>query len=322
MTKLNIGKNEIIHFIGIGGIGMSGLAQIMKTMGLNIQGSDLTKNKNIENCKKFFIKIFYGQKKNNILKASIIVKSSAIKKNNVEIIEAKKRKIPIFERVEMLANIVSLKKNIIISGSHGKTTTTSLVGKILTSSKIDPTIINGGVINSLRSNAKLGKSEWTVLEADESDGSFLKLPINYSIVTNIDYEHLDYYKNFQNLKKSFIKFIDKTPPIGKSFICIDDITIKNLISKLSTKNYVTYGLNPKADYKIKNIKYEKEKTKFDLIIRNLNGKKKTIKNIILKLNGEYNVKNATAAISICLNLGVTINVIKKALKNFLVFKGE
>ena len=316
MTKLNIGKNEIIHFIGIGGIGMSGLAQIMKTMGLNIQGSDLTKNKNIENCKKLGIKIFYGQKKNNILKASIIVKSSAIKKNNVEIIEAKKRKIPIFERVEMLANIVSLKKNIIISGSHGKTTTTSLVGKILTSSKIDPTIINGGVINSLRSNAKLGKSEWTVLEADESDGSFLKLPINYSIVTNIDYEHLDYYKNFQNLKKSFIKFIDKTPPIGKSFICIDDITIKNLISKLSTKNYVTYGLNPKADYKIKNIKYEKEKTKFDLIIRNLNGKKKTIKNIILKLNGEYNVKNATAAISICLNLGVTINVIKKALKNF------
>ncbi len=316
MTKLNIGKNEIIHFIGIGGIGMSGLAQIMKTMGLNIQGSDLTKNKNIENCKKLGIKIFYGQKKNNILKASIIVKSSAIKKNNVEIIEAKKRKIPIFERVEMLANIVSLKKNIIISGSHGKTTTTSLVGKILTSSKIDPTIINGGVINSLRSNAKLGKSEWTVLEADESDGSFLKLPINYSIVTNIDYEHLDYYKNFQNLKKSFIKFIDKTPPIGKSFICIDDITIKNLISKLSTKNYVTYGLNPKADYKIKNIKYEKEKTKFDLIIRNLNGKKKIIKNIILKLNGEYNVKNATAAISICLNLGVTINVIKKALKNF------
>ena len=316
MTKLNIGKNEIIHFIGIGGIGMSGLAQIMKTMGLNIQGSDLTKNKNIENCKKLGIKIFYGQKKNNILKASIIVKSSAIKKNNVEIIEAKKRKIPIFERVEMLANIVSLKKNIIISGSHGKTTTTSLVGKILTSSKIDPTIINGGVINSLRSNAKLGKSEWTVLEADESDGSFLKLPINYSIVTNIDYEHLDYYKNFQNLKKSFIKFIDKTPPIGKSFICIDDITIKNLISKLSTKNYVTYGLNPKADYQIKNIKYEKEKTKFDLIIRNLNGKKKTIKNIILKLNGEYNVKNATAAISICLNLGVTINVIKKALKNF------
>ena len=316
MTKLNIGKNEIIHFIGIGGIGMSGLAQIMKTMGLNIQGSDLTKNKNIENCKKLGIKIFYGQKKNNILKASIIVKSSAIKKNNVEIIEAKKRKIPIFERVEMLANIVSLKKNIIISGSHGKTTTTSLVGKILTSSKIDPTIINGGVINSLRSNAKLGKSEWTVLEADESDGSFLKLPINYSIVTNIDYEHLDYYKNFQNLKKSFIKFIDKTPPIGKSFICIDDITIKNLISKLSTKNYVTYGLNPKADYQIKNIKYEKEKTKFDLIIRNLNGKKKIIKNIILKLNGEYNVKNATAAISICLNLGVTINVIKKALKNF------
>jgi len=316
MTNLNIGKNEIIHFIGIGGIGMSGLAQIMKIMGLNVQGSDITKNKNTENCKKIGVKVFYGHKKKNITRASIVVKSSAIKKNNIEILEAKKRKIPIFERVEMLANIVSLKKNIIISGSHGKTTTTSLVGKILTSSKIDPTIINGGVINSLGSNAKLGKSDWTVLEADESDGSFLKLPINYSIVTNIDNEHLDFYKNFSNLKNSFIKFIDKTPPIGKSFICIDDKNIKGLIKNLSTKNYLTYGLNVNADYRIKNIRYYKDKTKFDIIIKNFNGKKRILKNIFLKLNGEYNVKNATAAISICLNLGVKIKVIKKALNNF------
>ena len=228
MKKFKIGKKEIIHFVGIGGIGMSGLAQIMKVMGFTVQGSDINFNKNIENCKKLVIKVFIGHKKSNISKANLLVKSSAIKNNNIEIKFSRQKKIPIYERVEMLANIVSLKKNIIVSGSHGKTTTTSLIAKILSLAKIDPTIINGGVINSIKNNAKLGKSEWTVLEADESDGSFLKLPVNYSIVTNIDHEHLDHYENFQNLQKAFVKFLDKTPPIGKSFVCIDDINIKDL----------------------------------------------------------------------------------------------
>ena len=223
--KINIGQKEIIHFIGIGGIGMSGLAQIMKIMGFKVQGSDVNFNKNIENCKKLGIKVFLSQRKKNIKNATILVKSSAIKNNNLEIKEAKKRKLPIYERVDVLANIVSLKKNIIISGSHGKTTTTSLVSKILLKSKLDPTIINGGVINSIKNNAKHGKGEWAVLEADESDGSFLKLPINYSIVTNIDYEHMDYYKNYKNLEDSFLHFINKTPPIGKCIICIDDKNI-------------------------------------------------------------------------------------------------
>ena len=164
--KINIGQKEIIHFIGMGGIGMSGLAQIMKIMGFKVQGSDISMNKNIENCKKLN-KVFFGQKKKNIKDATILVKSSAIKSNNPEIKEAKRRKLPIYERVEMLSNIVSLKKNIIISGSHGKTTTTSLVSKILLESKLDPTIINGGVINSIKNNAKLGKGDWAVLEADE-----------------------------------------------------------------------------------------------------------------------------------------------------------
>ena len=216
--KINIGQKEIIHFIGMGGIGMSGLAQIMKIMGFKVQGSDIGMNKNIENCKALGIKFFLGQKKKNIRNATILVKSSAIRSNNQEIREAKKRKLPIYERVEMLANIVSLKKNIIISGSHGKTTTTSLVSKILLESKLDPTIINGGVINSIKNNAKHGMGEWAVLEADESDGSFLKLPVNYSIVTNIDFEHIDYYKNYKNLENSFLKFINKTPPIGKCII--------------------------------------------------------------------------------------------------------
>ena len=196
MTNINIGKKELIHFVGIGGIGMSGLAQIMKTMGFSVQGSDLNKNKNTENCKKVGIKIFIDHTKKNISNATILVKSTAIKKSNVELVEARKKKLPIYERAEMLANIVTLKKNIVITGSHGKTTTTSLISKILSESKLDPTIINGGVINSINSNAKFGRGEWAVLEADESDGSFLKLPFNYSVITNLDKEHLDFYKNY------------------------------------------------------------------------------------------------------------------------------
>jgi UDP-N-acetylmuramate--alanine ligase len=316
MTNISIGNKEVIHFIGIGGIGMSGLAQIMKVMGFKIQGSDLNKNKNTENCKKIGIRVFLNQSKKNLSKATIVVKSSAITKKNIEIISAKKKRIPIFERAEMLANIVSLKKNIIITGSHGKTTTTSLIAKILSTAKLDPTIINGGVINSLNSNAKFGKGEWAVLEADESDGSFLKLPINYSVVTNIDNEHLDFYKNFKNLKDSFIKFINKTPPIGKAIVCIDNANIKKVLKEVMTKNILTYGFDKIADYQIVKTKYRSENTQFDLKIKNNNFKKIKIKNIILNLIGKHNVLNATAGIAICLNLGVDINTIKKSLKNF------
>ena len=225
--KIELAKTEVVHFIGIGGIGMSGLSLIMKGKGFKVQGSDIASNKNIERVKKDKIKITIGHKKQNINKATIVVVSSAIKKNNPELIEANKKQLPIYKRGEMLANIVSLTKNIVVVGSHGKTTTTSLVAKILSDAKLDPTIINGGVINSLKSNAKFGRGDWTVLEADESDGSFLKLPINYSIVTNLDKEHLDFYKTFENLKKSFVNFINKTPPIGKAIICLDD---QNVIS--------------------------------------------------------------------------------------------
>ncbi len=314
--KINIGQKEIIHFIGMGGIGMSGLAQIMKIMGFKVQGSDKIVNKNIENCKQLGIKFFLGQKKKNIKDATILVKSSAIKSNNQEIKEAKRKKLPIYERVEMLSNIVSLKKNIIISGSHGKTTTTSLVSKILLESKLDPTIINGGVINSLKNNAKLGKGEWAVLEADESDGSFLKLPINYSIVTNIDKEHIDYYKNIKNLESSFIKFINKTPPIGKCIICIDDKNIKKLRNKIKTKNILTYGFSKTSDYQIIKPKYNIKNCKFDLVVKNFLGKKIIIKNIVLNLIGKHNILNSVAAISVCLNLGIKIKIIKKALFKF------
>ncbi len=314
--KINIGQKEIIHFIGMGGIGMSGLAQIMKIMGFKVQGSDISMNKNIENCKALGVKFFLGQKKKNIKNATILVKSSAIKINNQEIKEAKKRKLPIYERAEMLANIVSLKKNIIISGSHGKTTTTSLVSKILLESNLDPTIINGGVINSIKNNAKHGKGEWAVLEADESDGSFLKLPMHYSIVTNIDKEHIDYYKNYKNLEDSFLQFINKTPPIGKCFLCIDDKNIKRLRKKIKTKNILTYGFTSIADYQIIKPKYNITNCKFDLVVKNFLGKKKIFKNIIVNLIGKHNILNSVAAISVCLNLGIKIETIKNALFKF------
>ena len=264
MKKINLGQKDIIHFVGIGGIGMSGLAQIMNNMGFKIQGSDKNKNKNTISCSKEGIKIFIGHTQNNLKKVNLLVKSSAIKKNNIELKYARKNNIPIYSRAEVLADAVSLKKNIIVTGSHGKTTTTSLVAKILSDQKLDPTIINGGVINSFKSNAKLGKGDWAILEADESDGSFLKLPINYSIVTNIDYEHLDFYKNYKNLEESFVQFINKTPPTGKAIICVDNINIRKILKKIKNKNILTYGENKKADYRIKNIKYNFESTSFEL----------------------------------------------------------
>ena len=316
MKTINLGQKDIIHFIGIGGIGMSGLAQIMKNMGFKVQGSDQNKNKNTTSCSKLGIKIFIGHSTVNTKKATIMVKSSAIKNNNVELKYAKKNKIPIYSRAEVLADVVSLKKNIIITGSHGKTTTTSLVAKILSEQKLDPTIINGGVINSFNSNAKLGKGDWAILEADESDGSFLKLPINYSVVTNLDYEHLDYYKNFKNLEKSFLKFINKTPPTGKSIICIDSSNIRKILNKIKNKNILTYGENKKADYQIKKIKYKFDNTSFDLSYKEKSGKIKDIVNINVKLLGKHNALNAAAALIVCLNLGASINIIKKSLKNF------
>ena len=316
MKKISLGQKDVIHFVGIGGIGMSGLAQIMKNMGFRIQGSDQNKNKNTINCSKLGIKVFIGHSSTNIKGTTIIVKSTAIKKNNIELKCAKKNKIPIYSRAEILADVVSLKKNIIITGSHGKTTTTSLVAKILLDQKLDPTIINGGVINSFKSNAKLGKGEWAILEADESDGSFLKLPINYSIVTNIDYEHIDYYKNYQNLEKSFLEFINKTPPTGKSIICIDNNNIKKIFKKITNQNILTYGENKQADYQIKKIKYYLDSTTFDLTFKGKDKKRINVKNINVKLLGKHNVLNTAGAFIVCLNLGANISLIKKSLKNF------
>ena len=316
MKKISIRNKEIIHFIGIGGIGMSGLAQVMQRMGFNVQGSDLSKSKNVERCKKINIKVFSNHRKENLKDATIVVRSSAIKNNNPEIISAKRRKIKIFKRAEMLGHVVSFKKNIIVTGSHGKTTTTSLIAKILSEAKLDPTIVNGGVVNSLGGNAKLGKGDWSVLEADESDGSFLNLPINYSVVTNIDKEHLDFYKSFKNLKNSFINFINKTPAFGKSFLCSDNKELKSIVSKVNNKNFLTYGFNKNANYRVLNAVYKKNYSIFDLIISTNTSPKRIIRKIKLNLIGSYNILNSVAAIALCSYIGVNLEIIKKSLKEF------
>ena len=314
--KIELAKTEIIHFVGIGGIGMSGLALIMKGMGFNVQGSDVLINKNIERLKKDKIKVNIKHNKRNIMRATIVVVSSAINNNNSELIEARKKLLPIYKRGEMLANIVSLTKNIVVTGSHGKTTTTSLLAAIFSKTKLDPTIINGGVLNAINNSAKLGKSDWCILEADESDGSFIHVPPTYSIVTNIDREHMDYYNSMSDLKNLFIKFINKVPSFGKSFICIDDKNNNDLLKKIKIKNFYTYGVNSKSQFRITNIKQVKEFSEYDLEI-NLPGKKNmTINKIKIPLLGIHNIRNSTAATAVALTIGISKNIIKSGLKEF------
>ena len=314
--KIKLAKSELIHFVGIGGIGMSGLALIMKELGFKVQGSDISNNKNIERVKQKKIKIYIGHKKQNINKSTILVISSAIKLNNPELQFAKKRKIPIYKRGEMLANVVSLMKNVVVAGSHGKTTTTSLITSIFTHAKIDPTVINGGVLNSFSGSAKLGKSDWCILESDESDGSFTKIPPTYSIVTNIDKEHLDYYKSLEVLKKNFINFIEKTPSFGKAFICLDDRNNSQVIKKISNLNYNTYGTSKLSNFKILNVLQKKSYSKFDLKISLPGVKENFIKNIKIPLIGLHNIRNSTAAAAVAFSVGIPIKIIKIGLEKF------
>ncbi len=314
--KIKLAKKEIIHFIGIGGIGMSGLSLIMKGQGFKVQGSDISYNKNIDRLKKEKTKIFLGHSKKNLKDATIVVVSSAIKNNNPELIEAKRKKIPIIRRGKMLASIVSLMKNIVVVGSHGKTTTTSLIASIFQETKIDPTIINGGVINSIKNTAKLGKSDWSILEADESDGSFAHITPTYSIITNIDREHMDFYKSMKNLKGYFVEFINKIPSFGKSFICTDDKINSEIIKSIKNKNYYTYGQKDNSNFMIKNIKQYRSYSNFDVIVKLPNKENLHVKNIRIPLLGIHNIRNTVGAIGVALTVGIPIQKIKKGLKNF------
>ncbi len=314
--KIKLAKKEIIHFIGIGGIGMSGLSLIMKGQGFKVQGSDIANNKNIDRLKKEKIKFFLGHSKKNLKNATIVVISSAIKNTNPELIEAKRKKIPIIRRGKMLASIVSLMKNIVVVGSHGKTTTTSLIASIFQETKIDPTIINGGVINSIKNTAKLGRSDWSILEADESDGSFVHISPTYSIITNVDREHMDFYKSMSNLKEYFIEFINKVPSFGKSFICIDDKVNSEIIKSIKNKNFYTYGQKDNANFIIRNIRQFKSFSNFDLKVKLPNKDNLNIKNIKIPLIGIHNIRNTVGAVGIALTVGIPIQKIKKGLINF------
>ena len=314
--NIKLAKKEIIHFIGIGGIGMSGLALIMKGKGFKVQGSDILSNKNIDRLKKEKIRIYLDQSPKNLKNATIVVISSAIKKNNPELVEAKRRKISIIKRGEMLASIVSLLKNIVVVGSHGKTTTTSLITSIFQETKIDPTIINGGVINSIKNNAKLGKSDWSILEADESDGSFVHIAPTYSIITNVDREHMDYYKSIKDLKNHFVKFIKKTPSFGKSFICHDDKINRDLIKLIKNTYFYTYGQRKNSNFTIYNIKQNKSFSEFNLKVNLPNKKILDIKNFKIPLLGIHNIRNAVGAIGVALTIGIPISKIKLGLINF------
>ena len=310
-------KKIKIHFIGIGGIGMSGIAELMLDLGYQIQGSDLNNNSNIQRLKKRGVKFFNKHKKENINDVSAVVFSSAIKKNNPEILQSEKLSIPLISRADMLGELMRHKKSIAVAGSHGKTTTTSLVGAMFDNANFDPTIINGGIINSYSKNNRYGKGDWMIVEADESDGSFLRLPHQINIITNIDIEHLDYYKSKKNLLSAFSDFINNLPFYGCSIICIDSLNLKNLSKKIKTRKIITYSINQNSDVKIKLLNKNDRFNEFLLIfkkglISNIEG------NFQFKLNllGNHNILNATGAIISSLIAKVPLKNIQKSLFEF------
>tara|TARA_B100000686_G_C16786830_1_gene975805 strand:- start:1999 stop:3387 length:1389 start_codon:yes stop_codon:yes gene_type:complete len=319
MTNKN--KKIKIHFVGIGGIGMSGIAELMHKIGYDVMGSDIKESENIRRLKDNGIKINIGHHKKNLQNVHSVVYSSAINKNNPEIREAKKKQIPIVSRADMLSELMKNKKCIAIAGSHGKTTTTSLVGNILESGKLDPTIVNGGIINSFSKNNKFGKGKWMVVEADESDGSFLRLPHEISIITNLDIEHLDYYKSLRNLHNAFNQFILNLPFYGISIINEDDKNLKKIIKQNNTRKIITFSKkNKNANIVIENIFFKEHFSyftlKFNTPMANYIGSY-TYK---IKAIGLHNIYNGTASILAGILAGVKNAYIKKALKNYIGVK--
>ena len=306
----------IIHFIGIGGIGMSGIAEILYQSGYQVQGSDINKSNNTNRLAKLGIKIYIGQKKSNIIDAKIIVISTAILSTNEEFIAAKKMFLPIVHRSEMLGELMRLKQSIAIAGTHGKTTTTSLIARMIEENGMDPTIINGGIISSLDSNARLGKGEWMVVEADESDGSFTKLNPTAAIITNIDLEHLDYHKTEENLENAFLNFVSSIPFYGFVCLCIDNPRTQKLMSRLENKKVITYGMSANADVRATNIMYKNNKMYFSLNISNVKQYMSQAHEIEFSMIGNHNIQNALASIATGIELKIPLEKIKNTLKNF------
>ena len=315
-------KNKIpfpcgrVHFVGIGGIGMSGIAEIMHSTGYQISGSDIADNQNVQRLRSMGIQVHIGHKPENIQGAGVIVLSSAISQDNPEIIAAKQYKIPIIHRSDMLVELMKTHWSIAVGGTHGKTTTTALTSWILEQAGKEPTVINGGIINSSGTNAVLGNGDWLVVEADESDGSFVKFPSTIAVVTNIDPDHMNFYKDIDDLKKTFTRFINNIPFYGLAVLCLDSPEVQKIIPDIS-RPFITYGFNRQADISAFNIIAKKGELIFDVAIKNQNdGLTKEISGFSIPLYGEHNVKNALAAIGIALKLDIDVETIKKAIASF------
>ncbi|WP_455478983.1 UDP-N-acetylmuramate--L-alanine ligase [Bartonella sp. B23] len=311
---LNIG---VIHFVGIGGIGMSGIAEVFHNVGYQVQGSDQVENANVERLRGKGINIYIGHNPENLGNAEVVVFSTAIKKTNPEYIAAKERHLPLVRRAEMLAELMRFRRAIAVGGTHGKTTTTSMVAALLVAGNLDPVVINGGIINAYGTNARMGGGDWMVVEADESDGTFLKLPADIAVVTNIDAEHLDHYGNFSALRQAFRNFVENVPFYGFAVLCLDHPEVQSLASRIHDRWVITYGANPQADVRFLNLSMDGQKTHFDVLIRSRKtGRETELKNLILPMSGQHNVSNATAAIAIAHELGISNGSIKKGIEGF------
>ncbi|MGV1682277.1 UDP-N-acetylmuramate--L-alanine ligase [Sphingopyxis sp. NJF-3] len=295
----------VIHFIGIGGIGMSGIAEVMHNLGYQVQGSDIADSYVVEGLRKRGIKVAIGHEAANVDGVAVVVTSTAVKRGNPEVEAALAHRIPIVRRAEMLAELMRLKSTVAIAGTHGKTTTTSLVAALLDAGGIDPTVINGGIINNYGSNARLGASDWMVVEADESDGSFLRLDGTIAVVTNIDPEHLDHYGSFDAIKAAFVEFIENVPFYGAAMLCLDHPEVQAIIPRIRDRRIVTYGFSAQADVRGTNVTPGPDGNRFDVVVRDRDGNSRTIEGIHLPMSGRHNVQNALAAIAVALHMGVS-----------------
>ena len=317
MRGLPIDQDTIIHFVGIGGIGMSGIAEVLHNLGYVVQGSDLAVNNNINRLSDLGVNVMIGHAEENLGSAAVVVISSAIKVGNPELDAARKRLTPVVRRAEMLGELMRFKWAIAVGGTHGKTTTTSLVAALLEGAEMDPTVINGGIINAWGTNARLGSSEWMVAEADESDGTFVKLPSTITVVTNIDSEHMDHFGSFDLLKEAFVSFIEQIPFYGFATLCIDDAGVQAILPRVSDRRIITYGVTPQADIRVADISTGAGGSSFDIIITDRkSGNERVIDKLYLPMVGNHNILNSAAAISIAIELGLTDDVIRKGLGDF------
>lgn len=307
----------ILHFIGIGGIGMSGIAEVLHSMGYIVQGSDMNEGYNLDRLRKQGLKIFVGHDAVNIHDAALVVVSSAIKNDNPELVAARAKKLPVVRRAEMLAELMRLKMAVAIAGTHGKTTTTSMVGAMLEEGGFDPTVINGGIVHKYGTNTRMGASEWMVVEADESDGTFTKLPATVAVVTNIDPEHLDHYGDYDSIKAAFRQFIENIPFYGFAVLCTDHPAVQAMIPDVSDRVVVTYGFNPQADVQAVNVRTQTNGSVFDVMFgANVSGEEFVLKDVFLPMLGQHNVQNALSALAIGAKMKMPSALLKNALSNF------